>query len=79
MVYIYSDINNLLTCITYICDGLFGLYLQITVTRPKSFFLIVLRFLSLIWVTIILRQVMDSRYSKSFNYRNSELDNLYQS
>ena len=36
-------------------------------------------FPSLTWVaTIILRQVMDSRYSTSFNERNSELDNLYQ-
>ena len=47
----------------YICDKLFGLYLQtITITRHHSLFLLWYVFLSLTYVaTVILRQVMDSR------------------
>jgi len=58
------------------------MYLQIiTITIHKCFvFSNCYVFLSLTWVaTIILRQVIDSRYSKNFNDRNSELDNVYQS
>jgi len=82
MVYIYSDINNLLTCLHYALWVVFANHNnpKTHIFSPTACYDMCFVSLSLTCVaTIILRHVMDSRYSKNFNDRNSELDNLYQS